>query len=112
MAAYRGSPLKFAWAPLIAGLAMATVPVSAAAETPTLMWSGAKRVQVLCNVAGGPGIDHVALTASLCRDIARLAAKGAPVPVKTIAIGDPAVLAGDAVTLIVQGRSQRITAIA
>ncbi len=65
------------------------------------MWTGAKRVNILCNVAGGPGIDYIALRDRLCRDVTRLASKGAPMPVATIALGDPAVLASDAVTLLV-----------
>lgn len=75
--------------------------VSAVASTPTLMWSGVKRVNILCNVAGGPGVDQAALSSQLCRDVQRLAIKGAPIPVKTIVIGDPAVLSADAVTLLV-----------
>jgi len=73
----------------------------AASATPTLMWTGAKRVNILCNVAGGPGIDQAAMSKQLCRDVERLAGKGAPMPVGTIVLGDPAVLASDAVTLLV-----------
>jgi hypothetical protein len=65
------------------------------------MWTDAKRVNILCNVAGGPGIDYIALRDRLCRDVTRLASKGAPLPVATIALGDPAVLASDAVRLLV-----------
>ena len=101
MTASGRSALKFVLAPLIASLAMMTVAGSAAASTPTLMWSGAKRVNILCNVAGGPGIDHLALTRQICSDVMRLAAKGAPLPVATIVLGDPTVLASDAVTLLV-----------
>ena len=86
---------------------MVTLPGFAASSTPTLMWSGAKRVNILCNVAGGPGIDHVALTSQLCRDVTRIAGRGAPVPVRTIALGDPAVLASDAVTLLVHASVTR-----
>lgn len=107
MAAYRGSRLKFVWASLIAGLTMVTLPAPASSSTPTLMWTGAKRVNLLCNVAGGPGIDQAALSAQLCRDMARIAATGAPVPVQTITIGDPAVLASDAVTLLVHASVMR-----
>lgn len=83
---------------IVAGMA----PLSPAlASTPTLAWAGAKRVNVLCNVVGGPGIDHLALTRQLCRDVTRLAGKGAPIPVQAIAIGDPAVLSSDAVTILV-----------
>ncbi len=80
---------------------MVTLPTPAASATPTLMWTDAKRVNILCNVAGGPGIDYIALRDRLCRDVTRLASKGAPLPVATIALGDPAVLASDAVTLLI-----------
>lgn len=107
MAAYRESqPVSF-WASLIAGLTIVTLPGAVAATTPTLMWTGAKRVNILCNVAGGPGIDHVALTRELCAEMKRIAAKRAPLPVETIAIGDPAVMAADAVTLIVHASVTR-----
>jgi hypothetical protein len=85
---------------LAACLTIATA-TPAASSTPTLMWSGAKRVNILCNVAGGPGIDHVSLTRLLCADVQRLASKGSPLPVATIPLGDPAVLASDSVTLLV-----------
>lgn len=77
------------------------IATPAAGSTPTLMWGGAKRVNILCNVAGGPGIDHVTLTRQLCASVQRLASKGSPLPVETIVLGDPAVLASDAVTLLV-----------
>ena len=88
---------------VIALVACVTTAIAtpAAASTPTLMWGGAKRVNILCNVAGGPGIDHVTLTKQLCGNVQRLASEGSPLPVGTIALGDPAVLASDAVTLLV-----------
>ncbi len=101
MASNSGSRLKFVRAALIAGLIMVTLTGTAAATTPTLMWTGAKRVNILCNVAGGPGIDHLAVTKQLCRDVTRIAATGAPMPIGTIVIGDPAVMASDAVTLLI-----------
>ncbi len=97
MASVCGLKLGF----IVAALALAASAGASTASTPTLIWTDAKRVNILCNVAGGPGIDHIALTTRLCRHVAQIAAKGAPVPVRTIAIGDPAVLAGDAVTLLV-----------
>ncbi len=99
MAAYRRSFLNVAVAALacFAGLN----GVSALASTPTLLWTGAKRVNLLCNVAGGPGIDHLVLAAELCRDVKRLASAGSPLPLVIIAPGDPAVLAEDTVTLLV-----------
>jgi hypothetical protein len=93
--------MKSAMAAFCVGQAAVAMTASVAAYMPTQMWTNVKRVQILCNVAGGPGIDHVAMTAQLCREVKRLASKGAPLPVATIAIGDPAVLASDAVTLLV-----------
>lgn len=107
MVAYSRSPLKFVWVTLIAGLTMVTLPGASAAATPTLMWSGAKRVNILCNVAGGPGIDHVALTEQLCGEVKQLASRRAPLPVQIISFGDPAVLASDAVTLLVHASISR-----
>ena len=101
MRASRQSLLKIVVAPLLAGLTIAAVTGTAAASTPTLMWTGAKRVNILCNVAGGPGIDHLALSEQLCRRVLKIAAGNAPMPVATITLGDPAVLALDAVTLLV-----------
>lgn len=95
------SRTKIALAKALAPLALVVLPWAAVASMPTLMWGDAKRLYILCNVAGGPGIDHVSLTEELCRHVSRIAARGAPVPVRTIAIGDPAVLASDAVTLLV-----------
>lgn len=80
---------------------MVTLSGTAASNSPILLWTGVKRVNLLCNVVGGPGIDYIALRDRLCRDLTRLASKGAPMPVVTIALGDPAVLASDAVTLVV-----------
>ncbi len=101
MAVYCGSRLKFVRASLLAALAMVSLTGTAFSTTPTLMWTGAKRVNILCNVAGGPGIDQAAMSKQLCGAVQRLAVKRAPIPVRTILIGDPAVLASDAVTLIV-----------
>jgi hypothetical protein len=65
------------------------------------MWAGAERLNVMCNVAGGPGLDLLALATQLCQDVKREASKGAPMPVETIELGDPAVLSSDSVTLLV-----------
>lgn len=103
LATLRGSVAKFVRALPLACLATVTLPAAATAATPTLMWSGAKRVNVMCNVAGGPGIDHVALTSQLCREVEQDASKGSPFPIRTIMLGDPALLGADAVTLLVHG---------
>jgi hypothetical protein len=80
---------------------------TAHASTPPLAWAGAKRLHILCNVAGGPGIDQAKLSAELCGEVKRLAAKGAPVPVDIIKLGDPAVLGADAATLLVHASITR-----
>ena len=90
--------------------AFATVGLLAGAvqaSTPPLAWAGAKRLHILCNVAGGPGIDQAALSAQLCGEVKRLAARDAPLPVDIITLGDPAVLAADAVTLLVHASVAR-----
>ena len=86
---------------LVASLLCAFVSAPADASTPPLIWQNAKRVVVMCNVAGGPGIDHLALTAQLCARVQPLAARGSPFPVQTVGIGDPAVLAPNTVALLV-----------
>ena len=83
----------FATVGLLAGVAQASLP--------PLAFAGATRLHILCNVAGGPGIDQAALSAQLCGEVKRLAAEGAPLSVDIITLGDPAVLAADAVTLLV-----------
>lgn len=103
LASLRASVANFVRVLPLACLATATLPAAAPASSPTLLWSGAKRVNVLCNVAGGPGIDHVALTRQLCRAVEQGVVRGSPFPVRTIALGDPEVLAADAVTLLVHG---------
>ncbi|MCY7280328.1 MAG: hypothetical protein LH610_05430 [Sphingomonas bacterium] len=88
-------------------MAIATLSGTATASAPTLMWSGAKRVQILCNVVGGPGIDQGALTVQLCGEVKLLAGRRAPLPVDVISFGDPAVLSSDAVTLLVHASISR-----
>jgi hypothetical protein len=79
----------------------------ARSSTPPLAWAGAKRLHIMCNVAGGPGIDQAALSAQLCGAVKRGAAKGATVPVDIITLGNPDVLAADAVTLLVHASVAR-----
>jgi len=98
MAAYRPGLIATALGAFVTGVLLTG---AARASTPPLAFAGAKRLHILCNVAGGPGIDQAALSAELCGEVKRLAAKGAPVPVDIIKLGDPAVLGADAVTLLV-----------
>jgi hypothetical protein len=104
MAAYRRGFFATALGAFVTGGLIAGVAQS---STPPLAWAGAKRLHIMCNVAGGPGIDQAALSAQLCGEVKRLAVKGAPVPVDIITLGDPAVLAADAVTLLVHASVAR-----
>lgn len=101
MAAYRVYTVQCIAAVSAMVLVPTLRPSPSAASTPTLMWSNVQRLNIVCNVAGGPGIDHIALAAQLCRSVQNVAAQGAPVPVRTIVLGDPDILASDAVTLLV-----------
>lgn len=85
----------------LAGLCAVALTTPATAATPTFIWTGVNRVNLLCNVAGAPGLDYIGTAAELCREVEKLARKGSPVPVRVIPIGDPDVLAADAVTLLV-----------
>ena len=77
---------------------------TAAATTPTLMWQGAARVQILCLITTEQGIERGPLHAALCERVRDIAATGAPTPVAVVEHGDVALLAHDAVTLLVHGR--------
>ena len=114
MAAYRPGLIATALGAFVTGVLLPGVLLPgvlpsgvARASTPPLAFAGTKRLHILCNVAGGPGIDQAALSAELCGEVKRLAAKGAPVPVDIITLGDPAVLAADAVTLLVHASITR-----
>ena len=98
MAAYRPGLIATALGAFVTGVLLTG---AARASTPPLAFAGSKRLHILCNVAGGPGIDPAPLSAQLCGEVKRLAAKGAPLPVDIITLGDPAVLGADAVTLLV-----------
>lgn len=74
----------------------------AEASTPPLIWSDVARVNVLCLVQTERGVDHGALNDRICSKVRDRAAAGSPAPVGIIAMGDPAVLAPDNVTLLVQ----------
>lgn len=87
------------------GLSLSTADAAAGA-TPSALWRGAKAVQVLCYVAADRPAERSALQDRLCTRVRTLAAQGAPLPVRSIAVGDPAVLGADAVTLLVHGAVQ------
>lgn len=85
---------------MTAGLGLSGIGSAAAGTTP-LMWRDVARVQILCLVATDAGVDRGSLHRRLCDRVREIASASAPVPVAGIALGDPAVLAPDTVTLLV-----------
>ena len=86
--------------------ALAGTAGAAEAARPPLAWQQAKKLQILC-VLVSHDKDRIPLQAKLCEQVRTLAAANAALPVETIAIGDPAVLATDAVTLLVHASLRR-----
>lgn len=78
----------------------------AEASTPPLIWRDVARVNVLCLVQTERGVDHGALNDRICNKVRDSAAAGSPAPVAIIALGDPAVVSPDSVTLLVQASVQ------
>jgi hypothetical protein len=96
-------------AALVALAACSGAPTATAAQasTPALIWTDVARVNVLCLVQTEAGVDTGALHNRICSKVRDAAAAGSPAPVGIIAIGDPAVLAPDSVTLLVQASAKR-----
>lgn len=84
---------------LVAVALAAATPVLA--ETPPLLWQGVTRIGVACLVNTDRGVDTGVLHDRLCARVRALVAAGAPVPVATVRIGDPAILSAGQVTLLV-----------
>ena len=80
---------------------------TAQASTPALIWSDVARVNVLCLVQTDSGVERGALHDRICNSVRDSAAAGAPAPVAIIAVGDPAVLSPDSVTLLVQASARK-----
>ncbi len=59
-------------------------------------------MNVLCLVQTDAGVERGALHHRICDSVRDSASAGSPAPVGIIAIGDPAVLSPDSVTLLVQ----------
>lgn len=78
----------------------------AQAATPVLAWQQAASVRVMCLVGPKTRADADKLEDEMCETVRGLAARGAPVPVSRIGLGDPAVLDRGTVTLIVQASVQ------
>jgi hypothetical protein len=93
---------------LLAGIfaAALSLTASAIASTPPLVWQGARAVRVQCVVQTEAGSGVSPFQAALCERVARIAARGAPVPVSTIALGDPQILGPGTVALLVHASVQ------
>jgi len=89
---------------LVSGAAP-TLGAPAEASTPPALWYGVAGLNIHCLVTGRTGVDD-AFGRRLCARVRDLAAAGAPIPVGAIGPGDPALLAPDRVTLLVQGSVQ------
>ena len=90
-----------------AALVLASACGSAAvASTPAPIWSGVARVNVLCLVQTETGVDRGTLHNRICNGVRDAASAGSPAPVQVIALGDPAMLSPDSVTLLVQASAQ------
>jgi hypothetical protein len=92
-----------------AALVALTVCGSAPAEasTPAAIWQDLARVNVMCLVQTESGVDTGALHNRICSSVRDSAAAGSPAPVAIIALGDPAMLSPDSVTLLVHASAQR-----
>jgi len=80
--------------------ASGAAPATAEASTPSLMWRDLRAVNVQCLVQASK-LNTKDLEAALCERIRAIAAEGAPVPIKRVTFGDPAILAAGTVTLLV-----------
>lgn len=87
------------------GAPVATAP--ALASTPALIWQDVTRVNVVCLVQTDAGVARGELHDRICNSVRDAATVGSPAPVAIIALGDPAVLSPDSVTLLVQASVQR-----
>ncbi len=79
---------------------------AAEASTPAAIWRDVARVNVMCLVQTETGVDQGNLHKRICNGVRDAAAVGSPAPVQVVALGDPAVLSPDSVTLLVQASTQ------
>jgi hypothetical protein len=112
----RGVYMRTGWgfarvfAVLLAVGTIAGAPVAVAtaqASTPSLLWTGAKRIAVNCLVQSGSTADAPQFEADLCGQVRRLAEQDAPVPVVQVENGDPHMVQPDTVVLLVHGSIER-----
>lgn len=80
----------------------------AAASMPPLTWQQVESARVLCLVTPHTLAGRHALQAQLCDTVRDIAAEGAPMPVETIAFGDPAMLDPSVATLLVHAAVQPV----
>jgi len=85
---------------MLATAALATAS-SAPAESPLPLWQGVTRIGIACLVNTDHGVDTGALRDRLCTRVRTLVAAGAPVPVDSVRIGDPAIADAHHLTLLV-----------
>ncbi len=92
-----------------AALAMLLMsPATARPDTPPLLWNDAKTLGIQCLVQRGPLRNDSDLGTALCARAARLAARGSPVPVKLIPLGDPALLAPGTVAMLIHASIETV----
>ena len=74
---------------------------------PSLLWQGARRINILCQVSSETGNDP-ALEASVCERVRAISGSNAPLPVAVAAAPDAQALAADTVVLLVQASARNI----
>ena len=100
-------PVKRTVSHAIAALLIVSASADAAfGATQSLLWAGAKRVAVNCLVHSSSG-DTAAFETELCDRVRSLAQRGATLPVRNIAAGDPAFVQSDTVILLVHASIER-----
>ncbi len=108
MARERGSRLKSVRAALVAGLATGALPGTAVSSTPSLMWAGARNVAVHCLVRSMTTRNPVEFERALCDRVRSLASARSRMPVKIVEAGDPALIRGDTVVLLVHASVEQV----
>jgi hypothetical protein len=83
------------------------IAAAADAATPSLLWTGAKRIAVNCLVQSLSAGETAKFEKALCEEVRVLAARQAPLPVARVEQGDPALISPDTVTLLVHASIQR-----
>lgn len=76
-------------------------PSNVAASPPPAMWRDLAAIQILCLVHTPQGVDSGSFTDDLCQLARHAAAAGSALPVTALKLGDPRLLQGDALTLLV-----------